>query len=115
MRGVAELLKASEEAVKKVDALEDRMHNPKAEVTYDILAERGGTRLYSRLSPLLMWAVEGDGPPTGGMRQVLEEQEKELAEYERLTRAFFDTEIAALNTLAAKLNVPFVVGRQQQD
>jgi hypothetical protein len=107
---VAELLKASEEAVKKVDALEDRMHNPKAEVTYDILAERGGTRLYSRLSPLLMWAVEGDGPPTGGMRLVLEEQEKELAEYERQTRAFFDTEIAALNTLAAKLNVPFVVG-----
>jgi hypothetical protein len=50
------------------------------------------------------------------MRLVLEEQEKELAEYERQTRAFFDTEIAALNTLAAKLNVPFVVGgRQQQD
>ncbi len=106
---IAELLKASEEAVKKVDALEDRMHNPKAEVTYDILAERGGTRLYSRLSPLLMWAVEGDGPPTGGMRLVLEEQEKELAEYERQTKAFFDTEIAAINALAAKLTLPYVV------
>lgn len=106
---VAELLKASEDAMKKVDALEDRMHNPKAEVTYDILAERGGTRLYSRLSPLLMWAVEGDGPPTGGMRQVLDEQEKELAEYERQAKAFFDTEVAALNAAAAKLNLPFVV------
>ena len=106
---VADLLQASEAAMKKVDALEDRMHNPKAEVTYDILAERGGTRLYSRLSPLLMWAVEGEGPPTGGMRQVLEEQEKELADYERQTKAFFDTEVAALNAAAAKLNLPFVV------
>ena len=79
---VAALLKASEEVSKKVDALEDRMHNPKAEVTYDILAERGGTRLYSRLSPLQMWAVEGDGMPTRGMQQVLEEQEKELAQLE---------------------------------
>ena len=43
------------------------------------------------------------------MRQVLEEQEKELAEYERLTRAFFDTEIAAINAQAAKLTIPYVV------
>ena len=105
---VAELLRASEEAMKKVDALEDRMHNPKAEVTYDILAERGGTRLYSRLSPLLMWAIDGDGLPTAGMRQVLEEQEKELAEYERQSKAFFETDVAAINALAAKLNMPFV-------
>jgi photosystem II stability/assembly factor-like uncharacterized protein len=106
---IPELLKASEEAMKKADALEERLHNPKAEVTYDILAARGGARLYSRLSPLLMWAAEGDGPPTGGMQQVLAEQEKELAEYERLTKAFFDTEVAAINATAAQLNVPFVV------
>jgi hypothetical protein len=53
--------------------------------------------------------VEGEGPPTGGMRQVLDEQEKELADYERQTQAFFDTEVAALNAAAAKLNLPFVV------
>ena len=106
---VAELLKASEQAITQIDALEDRMHNPTAEVTYDILAMRGGARLYSRLSPLLMWAVDGDGVPTGGMRQVLDEQSKELSDYERRTSAFFEKEIGALNSLAAKLSLPFVI------
>ena len=56
--GVAALLKASAEVRKKADALEDRMHNPKAEVTYDILAERGGARLV--LAPVAT-PVVGDG------------------------------------------------------
>ncbi len=68
---VAELLKLGTSAIEKVDLLEAKLHNPKAEVTYDILAERGGARPYSRLSPLQMWAAEGLGPPTEGMKQVL--------------------------------------------
>jgi len=106
---VAELLKASDEVTKKIDALEDRMHNPKAEVTYDILAERGGARLYSRLSPLQMWALEGDGLPTKGMQQVLTEQEKELAQFERETDGFIEKEVFNINALAAKLRLGFVI------
>jgi len=106
---VAELLKASDEVIKRLDALEDRMHNPKAEVTYDILAERGGTRLYSRLSPLQMWAVEGDGLPTRGMQQVLTEQEKELAQFERETDGLIEKEVFNINALAAKLRLGFVI------
>jgi hypothetical protein len=60
---VADLLNLSEEVVNKADALEGRLHNPTAEIVYDILAMRGGTRLYSRLAPLQMWAVEAEGPP----------------------------------------------------
>ena len=106
---MAALLKASEEVSKKVDALEDRMHNPKAEVTYDILAERGGTRLYSRLAPLQMWAVEGDGMPTRGMQQVLEEQEKELAQLERDTQVLLSKDVADINARAAALKLEFVI------
>jgi photosystem II stability/assembly factor-like uncharacterized protein len=106
---VAELLKASDEVIKRIDALEDRMHNPKAEVTYDILAERGGARLYSRLSPLQMWALEGDGLPTRGMQQVLTEQEKELAQFERETDGFIEKDVFNLNALAAKLRLGFVI------
>ena len=84
--GVADLLKASDHVVKKADALEDKLHNPTAEVVYDILAMRGGTRLYSRLAPLQMWAIDAEGPPTAGMTQVLEAQEKELADLDRETR-----------------------------
>ncbi|HXG70852.1 MAG TPA: hypothetical protein VNJ04_09610, partial [Gemmatimonadaceae bacterium] len=106
---IAELVRASTDVIKKIDALEDRMHNPKAEVTYDILAERGGSRLYSRLSPLQMWAIDGEGTPTRGMQQVLEEQEKELATLERDAQAFLSKEVAAINAMAEKLRLEFVI------
>ena len=83
--------------VKKADAIEDKLHNPTAEVVYDILAMRGGARLYSRLAPLQMWAVEAEGPPTAGMTQVLAEQEKELAALEAETRNFLEEEVGTLN------------------
>ena len=95
--------------MQKADALEDKLHNRSAEVVYDILAMRGGTRLYSRLAPLQMWAIEGDGPPTTGMLQVLEAQEKELAELERETRNFIDEEVGTLNATAVKLGLSFVI------
>ena len=85
--GVADLIGESEAAIKKAFAIEDKLHNPTAEVVYDILAMRGGARLYSRLSPLQMWAVESNGAPTAGMTQVLAEQEKELAALEAETKA----------------------------
>ncbi|MBW8896334.1 MAG: hypothetical protein JF613_09150 [Acidobacteria bacterium] len=107
--GVTELLKASDAVVQKANALEDKLHNPTAEVVYDILAMRGGTRLYSRLVPLQMWAVEGRGRPTAGMLQVLEVQEKELADLERETRNFIEEEVGTLNATAAKLGLSFVI------
>jgi photosystem II stability/assembly factor-like uncharacterized protein len=106
---VAELLKASEAAIKRADALEDKLHNPTAEVVYDILAMRGGTRLYSRLVPLQMWAVEAEAPPTAGMVQVLEAQEKELADLERETHDFIDEDVGTLNGTAARLGLSYVV------
>ena len=106
---VGELLKSSEAAVQKADALENKLHNPTAEVVYDILAMRGGTRLYSRLSPLLMWAIEGEAAPTTGMKQVVEEQEKELDQLERETQAFLKQDVAAINAAAAKLGLGYVV------
>ena len=87
------------------------MHNPTAEVVYDILAMRGGTRLYSRLAPLLMWAIESDGAPTQGMIEVLAAQEKELDECEQATRAFIANDVGPLNATASRLGLGFVVAR----
>jgi hypothetical protein len=106
---IADLLRASQSLVARADALEDRLHNPTAEIVYDILAMRGGTRLYSRLSPLQMWAVAAEGRPTAGMEQVLAEQERELAALERETHGFLQADVAALNDAAARLSLPFVV------
>jgi photosystem II stability/assembly factor-like uncharacterized protein len=108
---VAELLKASDAAIQRSDALEDKLHNRTAEVVYDILAMRGGTRLYSRLAPLQMWAIEADGTPTVGMTRVLDEQEKELTQLEREAQGFVGDDVASLNAVAARLGIAFVVLR----
>jgi hypothetical protein len=105
----AELVKASLELAAKSDALEGKLHNPKAEVVYDILAQQGGAKLYSRISPLFSWITDGDGAPTPGARQVYEEQRQELKGYEAELEALVDTDLAAVNRQAASLGVPFIV------
>jgi hypothetical protein len=72
---------------------------------------RGGTRLYSRLAPLHDWAIEAQGAPTAGMRQVLDAQEQELADLERETRNFLEEEVGTLNADAARLGLSFVIVR----
>jgi photosystem II stability/assembly factor-like uncharacterized protein len=94
-------------AIGELTALEGQVHNPHAEVVYDILAMKGGARLYSRLSPLLMFA-DGDGPPTQGLRDVHAALQEELtaaiATYERITTG----QVAAINARARELGLGFV-------
>ena len=106
---VADFIGQSNAAIKKAFEIEDKLHNPTAEVVYDILAMRGGARLYSRLSPLQMWAEEATGVPTAGMTQVLEAQEKELAALEADTKQFLANDIAKLNQRAAQMNLTHVI------
>jgi photosystem II stability/assembly factor-like uncharacterized protein len=108
-QGVADLLKASDEVIKKSEAIEDKLHNPTAEVVYDILAMRGGTRLYSRLAPLQMWAIEDAGLPTAGMKSVLDEQEKELAALTAEVQQFITADVGALNQRAQSLGLSYVI------
>ena len=56
-----------------------------------------------------MWAVEGEGQPTAGMLQVLEVQEKELAQLEQETDTWVTTDVAAVNRQAAAAGVQFIV------
>ena len=107
----APLMTMIEAAVKKIDDLEGRMHNPTAEVTYDILAMRGGTRLYSRISPLIGFASQGEGAPTQGVREVFAEQKKELDAFEAEANAIIATDVAVINATASKLGLPFVIAR----
>src|SRR5262249_12366740 len=105
----ADLIKDSEAAIKKIDDLENRLHNPSAEVVYDILAMRGGTKLYSRLAFLQQSATDGDGVPTAGMTQVLTEEETYLGTLDAETKHLLDNDVATLNSRASELRVPFVV------
>ncbi len=106
-KGREPLVEAADALAAKCDALEARLHNPKAEVAYDILAQRGGAMLYSRLAPLYSWASEGDGAPTQGMREVYAEERRELEGLLGEWKALVDVDVAELNKKARE--VEFVV------
>jgi hypothetical protein len=72
------LVKQGKELIERLDALEAKLHNPKAEVSYDILAMKGGAKLYSQQSFLYSTVMDGDGPVTQGMREVHDDQRREL-------------------------------------
>ncbi len=100
------LREASGVLIGKLDALEARLHNPKAEISYDVLAMKGGAMLYSRLSPLLNWVDGGNGAPTQGMREVFAAQVQELEGYEGELAGLLEKDLAALNQTAAGVGLP---------
>jgi len=101
-----DLVKSSADLAQKLDALEARLQNPKAEIVYDILAQKGGAQLYSRLSPLLDWIESGDGPPTQGLKEVFADQQRELAARQADLERLLTVDLAPLNEAAAKLELP---------
>jgi len=62
--------------------LEGRMHNPDAQVVYDILAQKGGAQLYSQLS--FLYSASGadtaDAPPPQGARERLAKLQQEVVQ-----------------------------------
>jgi len=108
-QGASELVKTGADLALKCDDLEGRLHNPTAQVSYDILAMKGGTRLYSKLCPLYNWALEGEGRPTQGMKEMAAEHRKELDGLVAEWRGLVAGEIAALNVRARELNLGFVL------
>lgn len=103
-----ELEKLSKRLIEKIDKLEEQFHNPKAEVTYDILARKGGAKLYSQLAFLYEAVRDADGVPPQGLREVYEEQavvlKKLQGEWDKLVKE----DLTRLNAVARKLDVPIV-------
>ena len=95
--------------VGRLDALERQLHNPAAEVSYDILAGReGGAQLYSRLSPLYSFVNDGDGLPTQGVRQVFAAQRAEVEAGARQLDELVARELPRIGQLATAAGVGFV-------
>jgi photosystem II stability/assembly factor-like uncharacterized protein len=102
------LVKESKALVGKLDDLEAQLHNPKAEVPYDILAQKGGAKLYSQLAWLFEQVKDADGAPTQGMLSVYEDQQKLLRKYEGHWQGLKE-DLKKLNAHAGKLDVPAVI------
>jgi photosystem II stability/assembly factor-like uncharacterized protein len=103
------LVKPSQELVRKLDALEDKLHNPKAEVAYDILAQRGGAKLYSQFAFLFESVKDSDGTPTQGMREVYAEQQRALEQYGGELNTLISGDLAKLNETAKSLDIPNII------
>jgi hypothetical protein len=101
--------KASSALVAKLDALEAKLHNPKAQVTYDILAQRGGAQLYSRLGWLYAMVLEGDGPPTQGMHESFDGLHTEVSQRIDGFQGLLKQDLAELNRQARSLELPHVI------
>jgi hypothetical protein len=101
-------VKSAGAVVPRLDALEGELHNPKAEVAYDILAQRGGAKLYSQLTPLLDWVRDADGVPTQGMKEIFAERMKELARLEAEWTSLQASSIQPLNEQAKSLGLTYV-------
>ena len=107
----AKSLHATAEAlVARTDAIEERMHNPEAEVVYDVLAGRkGGAKLYSQLSNLYTDVQSSDFAPTQGQRGQLEENLADLSAIEGEMQALRTGELAQLESQATSLGLPRVI------
>ncbi len=101
--------KLGQEIVKKLDALEGKLHNPKAEVVYDILAQKGGAQLYSQLGWLFEAVKDSDGAPTQGIREVYAQEKKKLQGYVAELKGLLSGDLARLNEMSQKLEIPSVI------
>jgi photosystem II stability/assembly factor-like uncharacterized protein len=96
--------------VERCDVLEGRMHNPGAEVVYDVLAGReGGAKLYSQLSNLYTDVQSSDFAPSQGQRGQLEENLADLSAVEGELRTLRAGELARLESEAASIGLPRVI------
>nr|HRC86701.1 glycosyl hydrolase [Thermoanaerobaculia bacterium] len=104
-----ELATLAAKVAEKATALEEKLHNPKAQVTYDILAFQGGTKLYSNLAFVFDTVEDGDGAPTQGAQEVYTSLLAELLRYEHELQELRATDLARLDQLATGLSLPRVL------
>ncbi len=106
----AEISAAAQKLLTAVSAIESRLHNPKAEVVYDILTgHEGGAMLHSQLAPLYSWTQDSDHAPTQGMTTRRDQLLAELNAIERALATLRTTELAQLEAALDAANAPRIV------
>lgn len=107
----AEWSKHAASLIRQLDLLEEKLHNPRATVTYDILAQQGGAKLYSQLVPLYYSVTDADGPIPQGLREVFTDHVKEVRTLEAEWHALRQGEVASINERARLLGLPAIIMR----
>ncbi len=100
------MLKQSEALGKKLDGIDEKLHNPKAKISYDIFAARGGAMLYSQYAWLLGNLVDADGAPTKPQLELADDLEKQLTALVKQFDGVAKDDVGKVNDAAKKLGVP---------
>lgn len=100
--GVAERLQGL------LDEIEGRLHNTEALIAYDILAQKGGAKLYARLDAISLWTNSADGAPPQGMQELFADQKEEVNQCLRELDEFIANALADYNREASRLSFPTV-------
>jgi hypothetical protein len=109
MPKAAPLVQQANQLIGEINSLEERLHNPKAEVSYDVLAQRGGAKLYSKYIPLFGWVHDSDGPLTQGMRETYDEFARELRTLEGEFNSILSAKLTQFNEAAKNLDIPNII------
>ena len=105
-----DIVASADKVIARCDVLDFKLHNPDAEVVYDVLAgRRGGAQLYSQISPLYSDIQTSDYAPTQGQASELEADLAEKARLEGEIAALRSGEVAKLEELLKAANVPRVL------
>jgi len=105
-----DILASADAVLKRCDELDLKLHNPKAEVVYDVLAGRhGGAKLYSQIAPLYSDIQTSDYAPTQGQASELEADLAEKAVLEGEISALRKGELAKLEEQLHAANLPHVL------
>ena len=91
---------------KKLTVLEEKLHNPKAKIVYDIFSAKGGAMLYSQFTWALGNITDGEGTPTKAQNDLVVDLAKQLAGYVVEFEKLATDDTAKLNEAAKKLGVP---------
>jgi hypothetical protein len=103
------LLNLSKDLLAKLDTLEGKLHNPNAKIPYDLLRDRGGAKLYSQFNNLYGALLGSDGAPTQGVREMFDHNVRELKQLEVELMALINGDLAQINEVAKKMDIPNVV------
>jgi len=105
-----DLQEVAARVIKHCNTLESRMHNPEAEVVYDVLNGRdGGAKLYSQIAPLFSDMQSSDYAPTQGQLEQMDENLADLQQVEEQLHALRTEDLAGLEAQAKALNLPRVI------
>lgn len=108
--GYDEVVASGRAALAELRKIELELHNPDAEVVYDILARPGGAKTLSGLTWLYeSGLVESGDAPTQGQREVFEEELARLAELDARFEALSSGELTNLERLAKAADLPRVL------